>query len=198
MIKVMLLKFYKQQISYLIMIKRGQDKKLKIFSLHPRRAQMKLSFGMMFSIILIIIFLAFAFYAIMKLLNLQGQVTVGKFIEDLQEDVDKIWAGSGGSQEFKGSLPSEITYICFVDYNSSARGAMQNLYSRLRRVYTGYENLFFHPLGASDLIDSTEIKHLNILEITSEANPFCIANTNKKVKMTLSRSYGEELVRIEE
>jgi len=179
--------------------KRGQIKKLKIFSLPLKQGQMKLSFGMIFSIILIAIFLAFAVYAIMKLLDTQESITVGKFIQDLQEDVDKVWAGSGSSQEFERKLPSEITYVCFVDYSegASARGPMQNLYSRLRRVYTGDENLFFHPIGASG-IDSTQIQHIDLSSITSSENPFCILNEDQKVKMTLIRDYSEELVRIEE
>ncbi len=50
---------------------------------------MKLSFGMIFSIILIIVFLSFAFYAIKIFLNMQTTMQVGKFVEELRNDVDK-------------------------------------------------------------------------------------------------------------
>ena len=64
-----------------------------------KRGQMKLSFGMIFSIILIIIFISFAFYAIQKFLSIQNSVQVGKFVNEFQQNVDKIWKGSQGSEK---------------------------------------------------------------------------------------------------
>jgi hypothetical protein len=163
-----------------------------------KRGQMHLSFGMIFSIILIIVFIIFAFFAIKKLLDLQQNVSVGQFTKDLQNDVDKLWKGSGGSQEVTYSLPSEITYICFVDYTLPKRGNMQNLYVVLKRAYSGNENTFFYPLGSSKGIDSIETTHLDLTGITNTNNPLCIKNTNGKVKMTLSKNYGEALVMLKE
>ena len=63
-----------------------------------KRGQMKLSFCMIFSIILILAFLAFTVYAIRKFLGIQTSVQIGKFGDDLQTDVDKMWRGSQGSE----------------------------------------------------------------------------------------------------
>jgi len=180
------------------MAKRGRSKKLKIFSLPLKQGQMHLSFGMIFSIILIIAFVAFAFYAIMKIIGLQKSVTVGQFVKDLQEDVDKMWRGSEGSQPVEYRLPSEITYVCFVDYSIPKEGTWQDLYSPLRRSYTGNENLFFYPSEAAGNLASTEIAHLDMNSIISINNPFCIKNTKGKIKITLSKNYGEALVMLEE
>ena len=76
-----------------------------------KRGQMNISFGMIFSIILIVVFIAFAFFAIQKFLDIQNSVQVGKFGADFQADIDKMWRGSQGSQENKYFLPSKIKYV---------------------------------------------------------------------------------------
>jgi hypothetical protein len=162
------------------------------------QGQMHLSFGMIFSIILIIVFIVFAFYAIKKLLDLQENVSVKQFIKSLETDVDKTWKGSGGSQEVTYDLPSGINYVCFVDYSSGKRGNMQNLYAPLKLAYTGDENLFFYPLDAAEGSNSRATAHVNTEGITLTNNPFCIKNNKGKVKMTFSKNYGEALVMIGE
>ena len=57
-----------------------------------RSGQLEISFGMIFSIILIIIFIAAGFYAITKLLALQRTIQIESFLKDFQDDVDKMWA----------------------------------------------------------------------------------------------------------
>ena len=47
-----------------------------------KNGQATISFGMVFSIIMIIIFISFAFYAIQKFLDLQNSAQVGKFGSD--------------------------------------------------------------------------------------------------------------------
>jgi len=64
-----------------------------------KKAQLKLSFGMIFSIILIVIFIASAFYAVQKFIGVQNIIQVEKFANDFQNDIDKIWRGSQGNQE---------------------------------------------------------------------------------------------------
>lgn len=135
---------------------------------------MKLSFGMIFSIILIIVFISFSFYAIQKFLKLKNIMEVGQFINNLQSDIDKIWRSSQGSQEVKYFLSSKIESVCFVNDE--------------------YENLVFR---SSDFIEGQKIKHIDIVKITEDGD-FCIENVKGKVKMTLEKDYGEALVTISE
>lgn len=159
-----------------------------------------MSFGMIFSIILIIIFISFAFYAIMKFLDIQKQVQVGKFQGDLQADVDKIWKGSQGSQEQEYFLPPGIDLVCFMNYltdGSNKRGPNDGIYDELGIVHFGDENLFFFPVGAGKGQDSVEIKHLDLNAITQNENPYCIRNVKGKTRLTISKDFGENLVKIE-
>lgn len=139
-----------------------------------KRGQMKLSFGMIFSIILIIVFIAFAFYAIQKFLKLKNTMEVGQFVNNLQSDIDKIWRSSQGSQEVKYFLSSKIESVCFVERE--------------------YENLIFR---SKDFIEGQKIGHIDIEKITEDGD-FCIENVKGKVKMMLEKDYGEALVTISE
>ena len=166
-----------------------------------KKAQMKLSFGMIFSIILIIIFLAFAFYAITKFLEMQRDIQIGQFVEDLQADIDKMWQGSGSSSYSRPGgymLPEKIKFVCFVDYNSNSRGEKANLYNELKQVYQGYENLFFYPVGSAEGLNSFELKHIDLIKITEKENPFCVENKEGRIKMIIKQDYGENLVTLNE
>ena len=136
-------------------------------------AQMKLSFGMIFSIFLIIIFLSAAIYFIIKFINLQHTIQIELFKDNLQADINIMWQSQQGSQEVEYRLPNKINKVCFTDDD--------------------YQNLM---LVSDRPIDGENIEHINIEVITSEENPYCITNIEGKVSMTLVKDYGESLVKI--
>ncbi len=136
-----------------------------------KRGQMKLSFGMIFSIFLIIIFLAFAFYAIKKFIVLQQDIQIESFANDLQENVDAMWKSPQGSSEESYSLPKKVESICFRNNELS--------------------NLMFI---SSKPISGKNIEHLDITIIISEEEPYCIPNENGKVNLIISKDFGEDLV----
>jgi hypothetical protein len=163
-----------------------------------RVAQLNLSFGMIFSIILIVIFLVFAFWAITKFLGLGETAQVASFKTNLQNDVDRLWKGSQGSwsPESGYSLPKKIEYVCFLDFSKSAVGKNKELYPELGQANSGgEENLIFYPIGSAELI-SLKIEEINLEKITENDNPYCIKNQNGKVMMTIEKNYGENLVLI--
>ena len=164
--------------------------------MNKKRAQMKLSFGMIFSILLIIIFIIFAFYAIQKFLDIQNSVQVGKFTNEFQLNVDKIWKGSQGSEKKEFTLPKKIIFACFVDYSSEERGGKKYLYKEIEQLYYGNENLFFYPIGSAQGIDGKEIKHIDLERITENDNPFCVENIDGKINFIIKKDFGETLVTI--
>ena len=139
-----------------------------------KRGQMKISFGMIFSIILIIIFVSFAFFAVKKFMGIQDAMKIGQFGDSLQSDVNQLWRGSQGSQEVEYFLPSKIESVCFVDDE--------------------YENLVFH---SESFIEGKKIDNIDIEKITEEGD-FCIDVIKGKIKMTIKKDYGEALVIISE
>lgn len=138
-----------------------------------KKAQLQLSFGMIFSIILIVVFIAFAFYAIMKFLDINKSSQIGTFVNDLKEDIESRWKASYGSQEVEYSLPSKIEKVCFSE-NSE---------------------LYFRPPGSGGDFDYIEISHLDIAKMT-ENGDFCIDKTGEKIKMVIKKNSGDALVTI--
>ncbi len=157
---------------------------------------MKLSFGMIFSIILIIVFLAFAIYAITKFLGIQKSVQVGQFVNSIQQDVDKMWKGSQGSVEYEYRLPSGIEYVCLTDFYSPKKGDELLKYDKLKMAFYEFENLVFYPVGTGEGIDSYNLKHIDISKITEINNPVCFPNVKGKVKMTIKMNPGDSLVTV--
>ena len=160
-----------------------------------KRGQTELSFGMIFSIILIIVFLGFAFYAIKTFLAFQDSAKAGKFYNDLQSDMDRIWKSSQSSEQQEYVVQSGADFVCFIDFSSDAKGENSILYSELERTDYGSENLAFYPVKFTGF-ESKEMNHINIEETTAEENPLCIKTSNGKVTLTLKKDFGEALVTI--
>jgi hypothetical protein len=138
-----------------------------------KKAQLQISFGMIFSIILIIFFLAFAGYAIYKFVYISNTGKVGEFVSGLNTDVEDMWKLNKGSQIFSYGLPSGIEQFCINDKSE----------------------IYFLPLGSGEGFDYTEIKHLNIGSIVTETD-FCVKKKNGEVELLIKKDYGETLVMI--
>ncbi len=157
---------------------------------------MKMSFGMIFSIILIIIFLAFGFYVIKGFFNLSNSALAGKFVTDLQSNVNSIWKGSyEASQQYNYTLPDSIQYVCFIDLSSGERGQYSSMYSDLQlSASSTTDNMIFYPRGSLSRA-SAMINHLNTTTMATE-NPYCIKASNGQISLTLMMNNGESSVRI--
>ncbi len=143
-----------------------------------KQAQTQLSFGMIFSIILIIAFISFAVYGIAKFLDTVNFAKVEKFKNDFQADIERIWKGSGTSQEVDYLIPKKIKQVCFADDD--------------------YKNMYFAPLDLE--YEGILLEHVNFEETLkhSRGTPkkLCIATSDGQIYMTIKNSYGESLVTI--
>jgi len=136
--------------------------------------QLEISFGMIFSIILIIIFLAFGFYAITKFIGLQNSIQIENFLRDFQNDVDGMWKSNQGSQNLVYSLPNQIISVCFKNDE--------------------FQNLQFTSNG---IIKGKMIEHIDIAKTTKDESPLCIQKIKGKISLTIVKEYGETLVSVE-
>ncbi len=161
-----------------------------------KRGQATISFGMIFSIIMIIIFISVAFYAIQKFLDLQNSAQVGKFGSDFQADIDKMWKSSQGSQRYEYTLPAKVKFACFGDFASEKKGANQNFYDSLRQAFYRGENFFFYPVGSAQGLNSKIINHIELEKMIQDENPLCFENKNGKLSLTIKKEFGEALVTV--
>ena len=134
---------------------------------------MKLSFGMIFSIILIIAFLVVAFYAIQKFVSFQKNIVYMQFLDDLQTDIDKIWKSTQGSQIQTYKVPSAIKSICFVN-------------DEFYEMKVNYKKKYLEE----------KLDNLDIPKTLGGRQEFCINVVDSKIKLVLKKNYSEPLVTI--
>ncbi len=137
------------------------------FAERNKRAQIRLSFGFLVSIILIIVFIAAAIYVVGKMLALKNYTQIKQFKQELQQNINTQWSGEFGSENYQYFLPKEIKKVCF----SEGIGG----------------KFYFLPLGVSP-----DDKFKNI-KVTSD---FCINNTGR-VNVKLVKTYGKPLVNVQ-
>ena len=126
-----------------------------------KKGQMQMSFGMIFSIILIIFFLAFAFFGIRTFLGIQDTAEKAKFLSDIQNDVETVWKSAQSSQAKEYFLPGKISDVCFIDASSGKRGNNSSIFDELKRAYYRDENLVFYPVKLGET-ESVKINYINL------------------------------------
>ncbi|MFA5019534.1 MAG: hypothetical protein WC533_00365 [Candidatus Pacearchaeota archaeon] len=158
-----------------------------------KRGQINLSFGMIFSIILIIAFMAVAFYAINMFLDLKDKTAKAQFVEDFEEKVLELHRSSilGASYIFEESIPGNVEKVCFWDSSKSTTGSDKGIVSELKRV-SNVHNFYFYPRNSA--LPSVEIKYIDMDSFTS--NPYCINVAEEKIKIFLEKKEGSSLISV--
>src|SRR3989344_8772125 len=116
------------------------------------RGQFQISFGMIFSIILIAVFIVVAIIAINAFLKISCTASNGQFIKELRDDVDRIWVESGQDVLFESSLGNgvgsscNIEEVCFLISDKPHKGPANEEYEDFQSFGTSSEsNLYFYP-----------------------------------------------------
>ena len=110
---------------------------------------MGMSFGVIFSIFLIIFLVATAIYAISYFYNLGNCSKVGLFYKDLQNEIDQAWKvdiyeGLFGSNS---EIPSSIKYVCFGNLSQNINPDNEKQKEDIDLFYSGngQANIFILP-----------------------------------------------------
>ncbi len=142
----------------------------------------EMPFGIIFAIFLIVIFMIVAFNATKHFMDIGKCSSVGLFYDELQAEIDDIWASQAGEKEFEVTLPSNINKICFANLTERITNPGED-YESLRIYDIQNANTFLIPPENSCNMAYKNIKHINISEITSNKNPYCIeVSANLKLK----------------
>ncbi len=159
-----------------------------------KRGQFQLSFGMIFSIILIIVFITVAFYVINVFLGIRDNVETGAFINDLDFEIERVWKSSGGEERVVNFnlRGSEITHICFYNAIQEQKGKYKEQYEDIANNVDYRDNFYFYPRRFAE-IDSAEIEHINL---NLPENPYCIENKEGGFSIEIKKDIRDELVTI--
>lgn len=137
-----------------------------------KRGQIHLSFGMIFSILLIIVFIAFAIYAVMQFLSLQNSIKISNFYNSLQNDVNTAWNSENSNKAVSYDLPSYIKEVCFTN--------------------TQDNNLVVYDNNDRP-VSSQGISNINVTAMTLQGDK-CFNITNSKLSFSLQKNFGDTLV----
>jgi hypothetical protein len=155
-----------------------------------KRGQIQISFGMIFSIIVIIATVAIGFYVITYFLNLSSCTKVGLFWNSLNDEVDKAWNSDKTQTIFNGNVPSGVQYVCFGNLSLAPENNIttRNIFSELK-VYEGSgKNSFMYPPKKACDIAFYNLKHARF------DNFFCVQAKSGVVNIKISKTSTDALV----
>ena len=160
-----------------------------------KRGQIQLSFGMIFSIIIIIATLAVGSYVIYYFWQLNNKLECQLYKNEIQKQIDKIWAADGQiSYPFSYSVSAKTEMICFglisqqsLDKNDEAAFTEAKRYSDMR------SNLYIYPRQSCG-----QAQFRYTLNHVNTTNFFCIDNVGGKVEVKLSKGSFDAFVKMSE
>jgi len=140
-----------------------------------------LSFGAIFSIILIIAIVAVAIYVTTYFLGLSACSKVGFFYDDLQSEIDDAWTsgiyrGTFPAESESFPLPSKIETLCLGNLTQATAPGFSEIRDDLEDNYfrSGSANIFLHPTNVAcdgelfhNTLEHVKIDSFNCVEITN-------------------------------
>jgi len=151
---------------------------------------MGLPFQMIFTLILIAIFIVVGVFAIKYVVDWQKQSQAALFVNDFRNKVNELWQKDIVDYTFSESLASQVKYVCFANVSlPNTTTEFSNVWHDLTK-YQGY-TMFLWPTNAVN-IPNYKIEHIDFSKLP---RPYCIANTGK-ISIRLQKNSSEALLRI--
>ncbi|MEK6926836.1 MAG: hypothetical protein AABX11_00235 [Nanoarchaeota archaeon] len=157
-----------------------------------KSGQLELSFSMIFSIIIIIATISVAFYFISKFMTTGKCTSLGIMKEDIQAEIDKVWASPFGVETYIGSPGSGIEKLCIGDLDKAGIK-----YSTIREDLDTYsspgDNFYMYPpeKACQGSMAAGRLNHLMVGNFT------CFDVKDGKVELKMSKENSSQtLVRI--
>lgn len=146
-----------------------------------KRGQLQLSFSMIFSIFIIIVTLAVAFYVIREFVQTSSCSSIQLYYDALEREIDKVWRSSGAQLTFSHAVPSSVKAVCFGNpAELESRFAAEK--SALGRFAGQEKNAFIVPLQCGTQTSARTVQHAVI------EKAFCVPAVKEKVSFRLQKA----------
>ena len=166
----------------------------RLNKLKKAQSSIEMSFGTIFSIILMILFLVVAFIAIRYFFGIQKCAKVGIFCDNFQSEVDSTWYTQGGEFLFKASVPNGVEEICFADLSRLIKGPSESIGDEIS-IYKGEKtNTFIYPIEEACEMPYKNVNHLDMQDIIANENPYCVRVNGGNVNIKLKKEFNQKLV----
>lgn len=153
-----------------------------------KRGDVSLSFGTIFSIIVIIAIIGVAVYAITYFVGLKKCTEISLFYKNLQDKTDQAWSSDSVSDMFVGTLPTDIEKVCFGNVSMAPAGPE---YTALKVYARQNANVFMYPPK-----EACETKHV-ALKHAKFNSFFCVPVDDGRLRVSMKKSSYEALVTID-
>jgi len=155
-----------------------------------KRAQLDISFGFIFGIIIIAVIIAVAIYVMVYFMRMNCATQTGIFYQDLQDEIDKAWAGSITSKTYSGKIPGSIESVCFGSLDLNPLADSRTQYESLIRFKSLDKNAFLYPSekACSAQLANHKLEHVNMTLF------FCVNVTAGKASLKISKGTADALV----
>lgn len=157
-----------------------------------KRGQFQISFGMIFSIIVIIAILGVAFYVLKNFLQTSQCAEIGLFYEGLKDHVDKAWQSTFHKDAFRGTLPRGIEFVCFGTAEQTPQREDRDLHRELTLRARDEENVFLAPRekACDASLASFSLKHAKTEEF------FCVPVIDHEIEIKTKKESVDALVTV--
>ena len=161
-----------------------------------KRGQFEISFGMIFSIFIIIATVAVAFYVIKEFLSVNECAGIGGFYDDFQREITKEWQSSISKGVYTGTLPTSIEYACFAVPGKVYTGTKYTVqYDSLKDTIQSFgidenRNVFLYPSKGCQGMEYYSLEHIAVSDF------FCSQVVDGKVKVNFDKDVSDALVKL--
>ncbi len=152
-----------------------------------KRGAIELSFGMIFSIIIMIAIIGVAIYAISAFLSIGKTSQLAIFHQKFQEKVEEIWSSSITNKVVDFNIPNSAEFVCFGNLDEESYNPnFENEYEELRKYASGFEqkntNRFIYPPGKAKDFAYKKIDKIDTSELVNGFDCFEVNNGNVKIR----------------
>lgn len=158
-----------------------------------------MSFGMIFSILLIIFFIVAAFIVINAFLKTQRCAQIGIFTNHFKEVIKNAFESQRDESLLTGVLPVNLEYVCFTNLSKeiSVLDDMKKVADNIG-IFRGKDaNMVFYPREKACDMPYAKVEHLSMDRITGLKNLRCFKIIKGKVEIQINKELNEKLVRLD-
>jgi hypothetical protein len=163
-----------------------------------KRGSIEISFGMIFSIIIIITLIGVAVYGISIFLDVGSSTEAGLFYDEFEGKINEIWSSSTTNRVVSFTLPSKIKFVCFGSMTASDGGRYNLQLQELKMASNSFEqqntNTFLYPATESK---DLAFRKVDKIDLSSLSQFDCFEVKNRKVDIRLSKGEFDSLVKIQ-
>ncbi|MDP4039905.1 MAG: hypothetical protein Q8P57_04995 [Candidatus Pacearchaeota archaeon] len=164
-----------------------------------KRGVLSLSFGMIFSIIMIIAIVGVASYIIISFIGLGSDTEVVLFHQEFQETIDEIWGSAITNKVFSFNLPGNIELVCFGDLKGSTYELQyKEEYDEFKEFSSNFEkentNRFIYPMKFAGDFAFSEVDRISLTGLGSDFE--CFEVKSGKIEVRLEKGDFDSSVRI--